>query len=65
MSRKFTLIQKSLNSYVYQPFYPDSWRVSEQKAVEDVCAAEDTNVWVAIDNESAIGFVAVKLHPEV
>jgi GNAT superfamily N-acetyltransferase len=36
--------------------------VSQQKAVEDVCAAEDTNVWVAIDSGSTVGFVAVKLH---
>jgi ribosomal protein S18 acetylase RimI-like enzyme len=30
----------------------------------DVCAAEDTNVWVAIDTGSTVGFVAVKLHSE-
>jgi len=33
--------------------YPD-WRVSQQKAVEDVCAAKDTNVWVAIDAGSTV-----------
>jgi len=49
---------------VYQAFYPNHWRVSQQKAVEDVCAAEDTNVWVAIDAASTVGFVAVKLHSE-
>jgi len=37
--------------------------VSQQKAVEDVCAAEDTNVWVA-DAGSTVGFVAVKLRSE-
>lgn len=25
---------------------------------------ENINVWVAIDNDSTVGFVAVKLHPE-
>jgi ribosomal protein S18 acetylase RimI-like enzyme len=30
----------------------------------DVCAAEDTNVWVAIDAGSTVGFVAVKLRSE-
>ena len=48
----------------YQTFYPDNWRVSQQKAVKDVCAAEDTNVWVAIDAGATVGFVAVKLHSE-
>lgn len=60
----FDSLQKSLNADVYQAFYPDSWRISQQKAVEDVCSDEDTNVWVAINNESTIGFVAVKLQPE-
>ncbi|MBD1867818.1 GNAT family N-acetyltransferase [Cyanobacteria bacterium FACHB-471] len=60
----FGSIQNALDAEVYQAFYPVGWRVSQQKAVEDVCAAEDTNVWVAIDADSTVGFVAVKLHSE-
>ena len=60
----FDSIQKVMDADVYRAFYPDQWRVSQQKAVEDVCAAEDTNVWVAIDAGSIVGFVAVKLHSE-
>ena len=60
----FDSIQKVMNSNIYQAFYPDHWRVSQQKAVEDVCAAEDTNVWVAIDAGSTVGFIAVKLDSE-
>lgn len=60
----FDLLQKSLYPHVYQAFYPESWQVSQQKAVEDVCSDEDTNLWVAVDNGSIVGFVAVKLHPE-
>ncbi|WP_019506042.1 GNAT family N-acetyltransferase [Pleurocapsa sp. PCC 7319] len=60
----FDSIQKVMNADVYQAFYPDNWRVSQQKAVENVCAAEDTNVWVAIDIGSTVGFVAVKLDSE-
>jgi GNAT superfamily N-acetyltransferase len=60
----FESIQNSIDADVYRAFYPDNWRVSQQKAVEDVCAAEDTNVWVAIDADSAVGFVAVKLDAE-
>lgn len=58
----FDSIQNAMDSEVYQVFYPDNWRVSQQKAVEDVCAAEDTNVWVAIDADLVVGFIAVKLH---
>jgi GNAT superfamily N-acetyltransferase len=60
----FDSIQNAMNPEVYQVFYPNHWRVSQQKAIEDICAAEDTNVWVAIDSDSIAGFVAVKLHSE-
>ncbi len=60
----FDSIQKSMDTDVYQAFYPDNWRVSQQKAVEDVCAASDTNVWVAIEADSTVGFIAVKLHSD-
>jgi len=42
--------------------YPD-WRVSQQKRSR-MSAAKDTNVWVAIDAGSTVGFVAVKLDSE-
>lgn len=60
----FDSIEKAMNPDVYQAFYPDNWRVSQQKAVEDVCADENTNVWLAIDGDSTVGFLAVKLHSE-
>jgi GNAT superfamily N-acetyltransferase len=60
----FDSIQKAMSADVYRAFYPQHWRVSQQKAVEDVCAAEDKKVWVAIEADSTVGFVAVKLHLE-
>ncbi|BAZ40259.1 GCN5-related N-acetyltransferase [Calothrix sp. NIES-4101] len=60
----FDSIQKALDTEVYKHFYPDGWRNSQQKVVEDVCAAEDTHIWVAIDTDVTVGFVAVKLDCE-
>ncbi|RCJ20682.1 GNAT family acetyltransferase [Nostoc sp. ATCC 43529] len=60
----FDSLSEALDVDVYRSFYPDGWRVSQQKAVEDVCSAADTKVWVAIDSGSSVGFVAVKLHFE-
>lgn len=57
----FDSIHNVLDAEVYQAFYPDGWRMSQQTAVEDVCAANDTAVWVATDSGSAVGFVAIKL----
>ncbi len=53
-------IQNVMDADLYRELYPD-WRVSQQKGVEDVCAAEDTTVWVAVDAGSTVGFVAAKL----
>lgn len=69
----FDSLQQVMDADVYRSFYPDDWRVSQQKDVEAVCTAEDTTVWVAmgaegnatgIDTGSTVGFVAVKLHSE-
>jgi GNAT superfamily N-acetyltransferase len=59
----FQSIQGVMDLDVYQTFYPD-WRVSQQKAIEEVCTAEDTTVWVAIEADSVVGFAAAKLHAE-
>lgn len=60
----FESLQHVMNVDVYQAFYPGQWQVSQQKAIEYVCGAEDTHVWVAIASGSPVGFVAVKLHAE-
>ena len=57
----FAVLQQVLDVDVYRAFYPD-WRVSQQQAVEGMCAAEDTQVWVAIEAGVTVGFVAVKCH---
>jgi GNAT superfamily N-acetyltransferase len=60
----FESIQNVMDLDVYQELYPDDWHVSQQKAVEAVCAADDTHVWMAMDAGSITGFVAVKLDVE-
>lgn len=60
----FDSIQNVMDLDVYRELYPDDWRVSQQTAVETVCAAEDTHVWVALDAGSITGFVAAKLDAE-
>lgn len=59
----FDSIQESMDSDVYRHFYPD-WRVDQQRAVENVCAAEDTHVWVAVEDGSTVGFIALRLHTD-
>jgi ribosomal protein S18 acetylase RimI-like enzyme len=60
----FASLEQVLDRDVYRAFYPDGWRTSQQKAVEEVCASPDMRVWVAIDSDVVAGFVAVRLHLE-
>lgn len=58
----FDSLHNVMDAEVFQAFYPDGWRVSQQQAVEAVCADENMHVWVAIEADATVGFVAVKLH---
>jgi len=59
----FASIERAMGSEIFGLLHPD-WRADQQKAVEDVCAAEKIRVWVAESDARAVGFVAVELHPE-
>ncbi|HEX4970021.1 MAG TPA: GNAT family N-acetyltransferase [Steroidobacteraceae bacterium] len=58
----FDSLQQVFAPAVYDTFYPQGWRVSQDKAVRDVCAAADFKVWVAIESETVAGFVALRYH---
>lgn len=60
----FDSIQKMMDVEVYRVLHPD-WRVTQKKAVEDVCMASDAQTWVAIEGDVVVGFVSVKLHSAV
>ena len=57
----FDSIERAMDPDVYLEQHPD-WRVSQQNAVESVCAEEDMHVWVASEGSRTFGFVALKLH---
>ena len=57
----FASLERVLGPEVFPVLYPD-WRVSQQQAVESVCARAEYHVWVARDAGAPVGFAAVKLH---
>jgi len=59
----FVSIEQAMDPEVYRAQHPD-WRVDQKKAVEGVCADETMHVWVALDDDTVAGFVAVHLHAE-
>jgi GNAT superfamily N-acetyltransferase len=60
----FAFIEQAMGSEIYRRLYPEDWRASQQQAVEAVCAAQKTRVWVAEVGASTVGFVAVEPHYE-
>ncbi len=60
----FASMQQAMDPDVYAVFYPGDWRPSKQKVVEDTCAADDIDVWVARSEEGITGYVAVKMDQE-
>jgi ribosomal protein S18 acetylase RimI-like enzyme len=59
----FISLEQTMEPAVYQEFYPDDWRTSQQQAVTTVCTGPEYAVWVA-EEEAPVGFVAIKLHPD-
>jgi ribosomal protein S18 acetylase RimI-like enzyme len=58
----FDSLKTELAPEVWQSFYPEGWRTSQEKSVRDTCANADMKVWVAIEAGIVAGFVAVRFH---
>lgn len=59
----FVSIENAMDRDVYLEMHPD-WRVTQREAVEAVCADDDTQVWVAIEEQTVAGFAAIKMHAD-
>lgn len=59
----FKSLERVMDPEVYREQHPD-WRVTQQNAIESVCADADVHVWVASEGSQTVGFVALKLHVE-
>jgi ribosomal protein S18 acetylase RimI-like enzyme len=60
----FDQLQKVVESYVYEAFYPNGWRTRQSKDIESFLDEDGHNVWVASDNGHIVGWVGVRLHDE-
>lgn len=58
----FVSLKESLAPAVWEQFYPDGWRASQEKSVRDTCASADFKTWVAIEGGAVAGFVAIRFH---
>jgi ribosomal protein S18 acetylase RimI-like enzyme len=58
----FDSLKEALVPAVWEQFYPDGWRVSQEKSVRDACASADFKTWVAVQGGAVVGFVAIRFH---
>jgi ribosomal protein S18 acetylase RimI-like enzyme len=56
----FASLERVLGLAVFGRLHPD-WREDQQRAVKEVCAAQDTRVWVAEANGETVGFVSTRV----
>ena len=56
----FASLERVLGSAVFRRMHQD-WREDQRRAVEEVCASQETRVWVAEVNGETFGFVATKV----
>lgn len=60
----FSSIEQVMLPEVYRAFYPEGWQASQEKAVREVCNDPEQHVWVADEEGSVVGFIAVRLHTD-
>ena len=60
----FTKLQPAVADYVYEAFYPKGWQARQVSEIGTFLAAEGQNVWVALEGETVLGWVGIRLHAE-
>lgn len=61
----FASIREIMRSEIYHEFYPNGWQESQQNDIEEACSSPDSKVWVAIENDSLVGFIAINIRSEI
>lgn len=60
----FDSIRHTLGPELFVQFYGEDWRVSQSRAVEQVCTSGEFEVEVAVADGRVAGFVATRINPE-
>jgi ribosomal protein S18 acetylase RimI-like enzyme len=53
----FASLEQTLGPAIFGRLHPD-WKEDQRRAVENVCASQETRVWIAEANGEIVGFVA-------
>lgn len=61
------VFEKTINDvprFVYDNFWPQGWQVRQVTEVSSLLDASPENVWLALQGDLLVGFVAIAIHPE-
>lgn len=60
----FAKMQPAVSDYVYAAFYPDGWEQRQRADVAAILESDAQNIRVAVDGDTLLGWVGIRLHPE-
>lgn len=60
----FPLMREEVPSYVYEAFYPAGWLQRQLHDVEATCNDIETEIWLAMLDQTIAGFVGLRVHNE-
>ncbi|OJJ20424.1 GNAT family N-acetyltransferase [marine bacterium AO1-C] len=60
----FAAIAQTMDTEIYQTFYPEGWEVSQKASVVHTCTSGETQIWVGLIDQKVAGFLALKLNQE-
>ncbi len=58
----FVSLKEVLDPPVYEDFYPEGWKVSQEKSVRDTIGSAEMSTWVAMEGDAVAGFMSIKMH---
>ncbi|WP_104164441.1 GNAT family N-acetyltransferase [Arthrobacter sp. SX1312] len=60
----FSRLESAVSAFVYESFYPEGWRRRQYDDLAATLDGEPENIDVALINDSPVGWVCTRLHPE-
>ena len=60
----FPKTRSEVPGFVYENFWPQGWEIRQASDVGELLDSNPGEIWLAIENDSLLGFVGAAIHPE-
>lgn len=60
----FELTKQQVPRFVYDSFYPEGWQKRQSDDVANLLNREPENIWLALQYQTLVGYLGIRLHPE-